>query len=242
MSLTALESSTGFESMARKSTKPATKLHLDVLPPGQRKLWDELGETPSQFVLYGGTAIALRLGHRQSVDFDFFSRESIDPEKLLQSIGYLEMAAVQQLEPQTLVCRVKRGKPVSVSFFGLPTLRQVAPPEAISPPGVNLASLIDLAGTKMAVIARRARAKDYLDVHALLTQAKINLADALAAACVIYGEQFSPLVTLKALAYFGEPELAALPSTLKRDLAIAAGSVDREVLPKKISRLLRAAI
>ena len=47
---------------------------LDILPAAQRKLWPELKPVQQQgFVLYGGTAIALRLGHRQSVDFDFFS-------------------------------------------------------------------------------------------------------------------------------------------------------------------------
>jgi hypothetical protein len=35
---------------------------LDILPPAQRRLWDELAAVPAEFVLYGGTAIALRLG------------------------------------------------------------------------------------------------------------------------------------------------------------------------------------
>jgi hypothetical protein len=227
--------------MARKSKSPASKLHLEVLPTAQRKLWDELGSTPDQFVLYGGTAIALRLGHRQSVDFDFFSRESIDPAMLLRTVAYLERATVQQLEPQTLVCRVIRGKPVSVSFFGLPTLRRIASPDVVEAPRVQLASLLDLAGTKMAVIARRARAKDYLDVHALLTRASIELLDALAAARVIYGEQFSPLVSLKALTYFGEPELGKLPTSVKRDLEAAVGSVDRADIPERVSHFERSA-
>lgn len=37
-------------------------LHLDVLPPSQRRLWEELSQVPKEFVLYGGTALALRLG------------------------------------------------------------------------------------------------------------------------------------------------------------------------------------
>lgn len=45
---------------------------LDILPPAQRSLWPHLAQVPGHFVLYGGTAIALHLGHRQSVDFDFF--------------------------------------------------------------------------------------------------------------------------------------------------------------------------
>ena len=44
---------------------------LEILPPSQRRLWDELGHTPKDFVLYGVAALALRLGHRRSEDFDF---------------------------------------------------------------------------------------------------------------------------------------------------------------------------
>src|SRR5205085_7929658 len=46
---------------------------LDILPAPQRTLWSELVALPRHFVLYGGTALALRLGLRVSVDFDFFS-------------------------------------------------------------------------------------------------------------------------------------------------------------------------
>jgi len=47
--------------------------NLSILPPPQLRLWSELDATPEAFTLYGGTALALRLGHRTSVDFDFFS-------------------------------------------------------------------------------------------------------------------------------------------------------------------------
>lgn len=47
--------------------------HLEILPAAQRVFWDTMaGKVPHHFVLYGGTAIALRCGHRESVDFDFF--------------------------------------------------------------------------------------------------------------------------------------------------------------------------
>ena len=65
------------------------KPRLDILPFEQRRLWPNLSEVPKHFVLYGGTAIALRLGARQSVDFDFFterplSAESPAPEKTMR--------------------------------------------------------------------------------------------------------------------------------------------------------------
>ena len=55
------------------------KPRLDILPPAQRALWSEVDATPEHFTLYGGTALALRLGHRQSLDFAFFSRVAFDP-------------------------------------------------------------------------------------------------------------------------------------------------------------------
>lgn len=46
---------------------------LEILPRAQKELWPKLAELPQHFVLYGGTGLALRLGHRVSIDFDFFS-------------------------------------------------------------------------------------------------------------------------------------------------------------------------
>lgn len=50
---------------------PAMNGNLDILPAAQRSLWDDkIGRGFPGCVLYGGTALALRLGHRESVDFD----------------------------------------------------------------------------------------------------------------------------------------------------------------------------
>ena len=102
---------------------------LNMLPPPQRRLWTELAATPAQFILYGGTAIALRLGHRQSVDFDLFSFAPFAPDALFDGIPFLAGAVVLQSAPNTLTCRIDRGGPVQVSFFGVPSLGQVAEPE-----------------------------------------------------------------------------------------------------------------
>ncbi len=67
---------------------------VDMLPPAQRRLWRVLGGTPGNFVLYGGTALALRLGHRQSMDFDFFSSVQADSTRLLREVLYLDIDAL----------------------------------------------------------------------------------------------------------------------------------------------------
>ena len=58
---------------------------LDALAAPQRRVWKELKVTPKQFVLYGGTA--LRLGHRVSEDFDFFTNAKFEPQDVLERIS-----------------------------------------------------------------------------------------------------------------------------------------------------------
>jgi hypothetical protein len=86
-----------------------------------------------------------------------------------------------------------------------------------------VASLGDLAGTKLAVIQKRAEAKDYIDVDALLT-AGIDLLAALAAGRIVYGRAFNPVVALKALSYFDD--VATLPAAVKARLRAAVAAVD----------------
>ena len=73
------------------------KPRLDILPPAQLRLWPELRPaTGLGFVLYGGTAIALRLGHRISVDFDFFSDQPLDRDALHAAFPFLAQSTVLQ--------------------------------------------------------------------------------------------------------------------------------------------------
>src|SRR5271166_656091 len=141
---------------------------LDILPPPPRLLWDELGLRPETFTLYGGTALALRLAHRTSVDFDVFSNRGFDPDRLMRDIPYLHGAERVQVEANTLTCRVDRDGPVLVSFFGDLGLGEVAPRDWAQGTVLAIASLLDLAGTKAAVIQKRAQVKDYLDIDALV--------------------------------------------------------------------------
>jgi Nucleotidyl transferase AbiEii toxin, Type IV TA system len=132
----------------RKPPVPTFQPRLDILPSPQRALWPELDTTPDHFTLYGGTALALRIGHRESLDFDFFSRTAFDPAALARDIPYLAGAETVQLESHTLTCRVERGGPVLVSFFGNLSLGEAEPRENAEGSRLHVASLLDIAGTK----------------------------------------------------------------------------------------------
>jgi len=62
---------------------------MEIMPVAQRQLWLELRPAAQfGFVLYGGTAIALRLGHRTSVDFDFFSENPLNREAIRDALPF----------------------------------------------------------------------------------------------------------------------------------------------------------
>ena len=90
-----------------------------------------------------------------------------------------------------------------------------------------MASRLDLAATKVAVVQQRAEQKDYLDLAALM-RAGVGLADMLGAAAALYGAQFNPLISLKALSYFGDGDLPSLPANEKNLLSREAAAV-REI-------------
>jgi len=204
---------------------------IEILPPAQLKLWSELSETPREFVLYGGTALALHLGHRHSVDFDFFGNLTLDISKIEQNVSFLRGANIIQREKNTLSAIVDRDGPVKVSFFGLPNLRRLFPPLAAKDNGLRIASLLDLAGTKASVVQMRAEPKDYIDIDALITKGGVSLPLALSAAQEIYGSTFNPQITLKALSFFEDGDLRQLPEDLKLRLVTAVFSVDLDHLP-----------
>jgi hypothetical protein len=212
--------------------------HLDILPERQQRLWPSLaGLARAGFVLYGGTAIALRYGHRVSVDFDFFSDKPLDRQRLSRALPWMNTALVLQDQPETLTIlafadQAQTG--VKVSFFGGLTIGRVADPDYTLDRVALLASPHDLLATKLKVLLQRAERKDYQDVATLLA-AGLALSDGLAAAQALYGPRFPVRECLKALVYFADGDLAALDSGERRRLEQAVLAVD--VIPslKRIS-------
>ena len=203
---------------------------LEILAFAQRRLWDELKHTPKEFVLYGGTALALRLGHRSSEDFDFFSNHSFAPDFLLKAIPYLHDAEMSQFEANTLTAIVDRNGPVKVSFFGGLKLNRVKDPDIAQDNGIQVASVLDVAATKLATIQQRAQTRDYEDLAAIVA-AGISLSEALAAATTAYGKQFNGALSLKALTYFADGDLPKLSPETQTKLRMLAGQVNLKQIP-----------
>jgi hypothetical protein len=199
---------------------------LDVLPAAQRALWPELASLPAGFVLYGGTGLALRLGHRESVDFDFFAHDDL-PSELGRSVSFLRGAETLQEGVNTRTVLVRRSdRDVKVSLFGGITFGRVGDPDVTADGVVRVASTLDLAATKVKALLQRVEAKDYRDVDAVL-QSGTSLEDMLGAARALFGASFNPIVARKALCYFEGGDLDALDDGLRARL-VSAATTDHE--------------
>jgi hypothetical protein len=207
------------------------------LPEGQRVIVKDLEPiTNRSFVLYGGTAVTLRFGHRTSVDFDFFATDDLD-KTWVNTLPLMSMSTVIQDAPNTLVALVSSSSgPVKISFFGGVRTGRVSRPEMTEHGELMVASAKDLFAHKLKTILQRAEAKDYADIAELLRQG-YALAEALGAARALF-PHFEPAECLKALCFFDDGDLTALPDRDRAALIAAAKSVRKiPLVPIVSSRL-----
>ncbi len=149
-------------------SRSESAFHPEVMPERQRSALRRISRAADEhgFYLAGGTALALRLGHRQSVDFDWFRSEAIpDPLGLAHSLR----EACPDLEVETtargtLHARIEQ---VRTSFFqyAYPLLR---PPSRWADFSCAIAAREDIAAMKLAAVAQRGARKDFFDIAALL--------------------------------------------------------------------------
>ena len=140
--------------------------HHEVLPIKQQRVLAELGPKAALYGFYlaGGTAVALHLGHRGSVDLNWFAAQGLpDPQKLAQDLREQSVDFVtDKVAPGTLHGSIHG---VRVSFLGYryPLLAALRPWRD----GTRVASQADLSAMKLAAVAQRGAKKDFLDIYAL---------------------------------------------------------------------------
>ena len=196
---------------------------LDVLSAAQQKLWTHLSPAPRlSLVLYGGTAVALFLGHRVSVDFDFFQAHPLDKEQLRQSFDFFDGSAVVQDAPNTLAVLARMpSRPVRVSFFGGIGFGRVNEPLLTRDGTPSVASLDDLMATKLKAVLDRAEAKDYRDIAQMIS-AGVSLAAGLGAFQRMFKGE--PAQVLRAIGHFKDGDL---PTLAKADQELLRNARDR---------------
>jgi hypothetical protein len=200
------------------------ELRLEVLAKAQRYFWEELAPgLPKHFVLYGGTAIALRYGHRKSVDFDFFTDKPLGEKAICRALPALENAIVLERDSRTLVVSMTiMRKPVKLSFFAGLKIGRVGSPTRFDH-GPWLAAPIDLLATKLKALHDRVEPRDYQDIETLLRRTRSSLDDGINAARALFGTALNPLDTAKAVGWFKDGDLMKrLPAKTRRYLTEAS--------------------
>ena len=184
--------------------------HPEVLSAAQHRVLARLGRAASQggFYLAGGTALALRLGHRRSIDFDWFCTTPLDDVlRLARTLQDAAPLKVEGTERGTLHATVFKVR-VSFMEYRYPLLR----PTTAWAARVRLASLEDIACMKLSAVAQRGSRKDFVDLFALGRH--VPLARALRSFVKKYGTSEIGHV-LYGLSYFDDAEREPMPRMLK---------------------------
>ena len=149
-----------------------------------------------EYYLVGGTAIALHVGHRRSIDFDMFKLSAINHKKNLERInesGFPYKVTRRVLEQMNLVV-----SDVKVTFFQYPF--DIEPTEKLES-YFRLPSLIQLAAMKAYALGRRSKWKDYVDIFFLLKN-YFTISEISKCATEIFGELYSEKMFRTQMCYF----------------------------------------
>ena len=175
-------------------------LHLESLTPKGKELFPKLASLGKEFYLAGGTALALQLGHRQSVDFDFFTDTPIASgaikaiEKIFVGSAITPIIATAD-ELTVSIDDVK----LSLVHYPFPVLLPF-----VATSGINLLSAREIAVTKSYTIGRRGALKDYIDLYFCLHEKVTTLAEIIAAAQKKYTHAFVDRLFLEQIVYMGD--------------------------------------
>lgn len=172
-------------------------MHNEILNNDQLHLLPLVKEFKREYYLVGGTAIALYLGHRRSIDFDLFKYSGIKPVSIINKIssfGYPYIVTRRVTEQLNVTVQS-----VKMTFFQYPFNIKVSEKfEEI----IKMPSLIDLTAMKAYALGRRSKWKDYVDLYFLLKQFSIQ--EISTKATEIFGELFSEKLFRAQLAFFDD--------------------------------------
>ncbi|MFA5169431.1 MAG: nucleotidyl transferase AbiEii/AbiGii toxin family protein [Candidatus Paceibacterota bacterium] len=176
-------------------------MFYNVLDKKRQNILPLLSYFKKEFYLAGGTALALQLGYRSSVDFDYFANKDIDTDKVLSEIKIVfkghKILKVRE-EENTLIVLIDEG--ILLSFFGY---KYKLIKSLIKEEYFNLASIEDIGCTKFSAIIGRKSNKDYIDLYYILQEIKLRELLELA------GKKFPEIDTnliIKNLVYFKDIE------------------------------------
>lgn len=193
--------------------KNILKIHKGVLDKEGQEILDKLFPYAKDYILGGGTALALQLSHRKSFDFDFFGSYQISKNLLerLSSTMPIYNVSVDTADELTFFTKNK----IKVTFIYYP-FGYSFPIETLAN-GLKVFGIKDIAIKKAYTIGRRGEYRDYFDLYAILKNNYMNLSKLISSAKKIYGSIFDEKIFLTQLVYFRDlRNFDVIPASLSK--------------------------
>ena len=144
------------------------QFYIQTLPQKTAELMKDFKQAKPSFLenfyLSGGTALSLQIGHRETVDLDFFSQKDFNPELLQAKLEKFGKLNNLELDENTLNAFLKN---VQIQFLGYPY--SLLKP-TVNWEGIRISSVIDIACTKLQTISVRGNKKDFIDLYFILKE------------------------------------------------------------------------
>ena len=170
-------------------------MHKEILSPAQEKLLPLAKKFSKDFYLTGGTAIALHLGHRRSIDFDLFSGKEFrnaDIRRKVVDFGKIEHVMFDRKGEYTVVVG---GVKITFLYYEF----KVEADRRFE--NIKVPNVLTLAAMKAYALGRRAKWKDYVDLYFILN-GRCSLAQISTRAKKIFGAEFNEKIFREQLSYF----------------------------------------
>lgn len=178
-------------------------MHQEILTKTQVDLLPVIKSFSKDFYMVGGTAIALHIGHRRSIDFDLFSNKSLKRTRIKNVIRKQAFPIQHVLYEDTDQLHLIIND-VKLTFFHYP---YPIPLEYRFEDIINIPSLIDLAAMKANAIGRRGKWKDYVDLYHLIRD-HYSLLEISARAKEIFKNEFNTKLFRQQLCYFDDVDFS----------------------------------
>lgn len=194
-------------------------MHLEAITLKQKRIFEKLDKFP-EFYLVGGTALALQIGHRFSVDFDMFWKKDI-PKDILDKVRRIfhgsKIKVVREHSEQLSII----VDDIKIDFVKYPF-----PPlfKLIRYQGINLVNVREIALMKAYAIGRRPIFKDYVDLYYILEEGHITLGEIIKLGQKKYKDEFNPRLFLEQLIF--------LKDVLEMKIKFLKKSVDKQKMEK----------
>ena len=161
-------------------------------------------------VLAGGTALALQIGHRISLDLDFFTTSTFDVESVISAIRATGQSFRVLAEGEGHIVMDIEGVKFSLFHYDYPFLDK-----PVHHQGVNIASILDISGMKIIAISQRGTKRDFVDMYFILQNIPFyKVAEHMVQR---FGkERVNPILIGKALTYFADADSNPEPEYIKK--------------------------